>query len=76
MTSAGGGGIGGIGIDVGGGPDGNKCDGGGCYKTNYFSMKKKKIYIYKHTVQGGGGPLDPDVEGREPEKCGNAGRED
>ena len=41
-------------------------------KKHYFLMKQ----ILKHTVQGGGGPLDPDAEERGPEKCGNVGRED
>jgi len=35
MTTAGGG-IGGIDIGGGGGPDGNKCDGGGCYRKEKF----------------------------------------
>jgi hypothetical protein len=35
MTIAGGG-IGGIDIGGGGGPDGNKCDGGGCYRKGKF----------------------------------------
>jgi len=37
MTTAGGG-IGGIDIGGGGGPDGNKCDGGGCYRKEKFDF--------------------------------------